>query len=74
MRGDKMKKKSLVGWTLKKPILLGGKHWSYIDDGKDLITICTRPDFDKSLPVWHAKERAKLNMFKKVRITIEELK
>jgi len=60
----KKKRKSLVGWTLKKPILIGGRGWSYFDDGKNLIAICTHDKFEKGIDK---------KMFKKVRITVEEL-
>ena len=62
---SKKRKKSLVGWTLKKPFLVSTKlGWCYIDDGKNTIPICCRNGFEKGIS---------LKMFKKVRITIEEI-
>ena len=60
------KKKSFIGWTLKKPFLKGDKaKWQYIDDGVHLMPVCCYKGFEKKID---------LKMFKKIRITIEEVK
>jgi len=64
MTKSKSKAITLIGWTLKKPILKSTFGWSYLDIGSNSVAICTRKGYEKGINI---------KLFKKVKITIREV-